>query len=64
VILLAPPFVGLDAGGTRLSIDRQVISMFANQKNPVLNEAMRAGRSRFNDAVLLSRQEGLEPPSA
>jgi Kdo2-lipid IVA lauroyltransferase/acyltransferase len=59
VILLAPHFVGLDAGGTRISIDRRVISMFANQKNPVLNEAMRAGRSRFNDAVLLSRQEGL-----
>jgi KDO2-lipid IV(A) lauroyltransferase len=59
VILLAPHFIGLDAGGTRLSIDRQVISMFANQKNQVFNEAMRAGRSRFNEAVLLSRQEGL-----
>jgi KDO2-lipid IV(A) lauroyltransferase len=59
VILLAPHFVGLDAGGTRLTIDRRVMSMFANQKNPVLNEAMRAGRTRFNDAVLLSRQEGL-----
>ena len=59
VILLAPHFIGLDAGGTRLSIDRQVISMFANQKNQVFNEAMRAGRGRFNDAVLLSRQEGL-----
>jgi len=59
VILLAPHFVGLDAGGTRLTIDRQVMSMFANQKNQVLNEAMRAGRTRFNDAVLLSRQEGL-----
>jgi KDO2-lipid IV(A) lauroyltransferase len=59
VILLAPHFIGLDAGGTRISIDRQVISMFANQKNQVFNAAMRAGRSRFNDAVLLSRQEGL-----
>jgi KDO2-lipid IV(A) lauroyltransferase len=59
VILLAPHFVGLDAGGTRLTLDRQVISMFANQKNQVFNAAMREGRSRFNDAVLLSRQEGL-----
>ena len=33
--------------------------MFANQKNQVFNEAMRAGRTRFNEAVLLSRQEGL-----
>jgi Kdo2-lipid IVA lauroyltransferase/acyltransferase len=59
IILLAPHFIGLDAGGTRISIDRQVISMFANQKNQVFNAAMRAGRSRFNEAVLLSRQEGL-----
>jgi KDO2-lipid IV(A) lauroyltransferase len=59
VILLAPHFIGLDAGGTRLSIDRQMITMFANQKNQVFNKAMREGRSRFNDAVLLSRQEGL-----
>jgi len=59
VILLAPHFVGLDAGGTRLTLDRQVISMFANQKNQVFNAAMHEGRSRFNDAVLLSRQEGL-----
>ncbi len=59
VILLAPHFVGLDAGGTRLTLDRQYISMFANQKNQVFNAAMREGRSRFNDAVLLSRQEGL-----
>lgn len=59
VILLAPHFVGLDAGGTRLTLDRQCISMFANQKNKVFNAAMREGRSRFNDAVLLSRQEGL-----
>lgn len=59
VILLAPHFVGLDAGGTRISIDRRVISMFANQKNVVLNEAMKEGRMRFNDTVLLSRQDGL-----
>ena len=59
VILLAPHFIGLDAGGTRLSLDRQMITMFANQKNQVFNKAMREGRSRFNDAVLLSRQEGL-----
>src|SRR5690606_28937125 len=58
-ILLAPHFVGLDAGGTRLTLDRQCISLFANQKNKVFNAAMREGRSRFNDAVLLSRQEGL-----
>lgn len=59
VILLAPHFVGLDAGGTRMSIERRMFSMFANQKNEVLNQAMRDGRSRFNDALLLSRLDGL-----
>ncbi|MGE0316043.1 MAG: lipid A biosynthesis acyltransferase [Lautropia sp.] len=59
VILLAPHFVGLDAGGTRMSIERRMFSMFANQKNQVLNQAMREGRSRFNDAMLLSRLDGL-----
>jgi KDO2-lipid IV(A) lauroyltransferase len=59
VILLAPHFVGLDAGGTRLTLDRRMISMFANQKNAVFNEAMKTGRVRFNDSVLFSRQDGL-----
>ncbi len=59
VILLAPHFVGLDAGGTRMSLERRMFSMFANQKNEVLNAAMREGRSRFNDAMLLSRLDGL-----
>lgn len=59
MILLAPHFVGLDAGGTRISLDRRLATMFARQKNPVVNEEMRAGRSRFNDAVLISRLSGL-----
>ncbi len=59
VILLAPHFLGMDAGGTRLTIDHTMFTMFANQKNKVFNEAMREGRSRFSGAVLLSRQDGL-----
>jgi len=35
--------------------------MYAHQKNPVLDTAMRAGRSRFNAPLLLSRQDGLRP---
>ncbi|MDO4905390.1 MAG: lipid A biosynthesis acyltransferase [Lautropia sp.] len=59
IILLAPHFLGMDAGGTRLTIDHTMFTMFANQKNKVFNEAMREGRARFSGAVLLSRQDGL-----
>ena len=59
VILLAPHFVGLDAAWTRLTLDRRMATMYANQKNPAFNSALIAGRSRFNDPVLLSRQDGV-----
>ena len=59
VILLAPHFVGMDAGGTRLTLDRRMMTMFSNQKNEAFNEAMKQGRLRFNDSVLFSRQDGL-----
>ena len=59
VILLAPHFVGMDAGGTRLTLDRRMMTMFSNQKNEAFNEAMKLGRLRFNDSVLFSRQDGL-----
>ena len=59
VILLAPHFIGLDAGWTRLTLDWRMMSMYANQKNPRFNEALRAGRMRFNDTLLLSRQQGI-----
>lgn len=61
VILMAPHFLGLDAGGIRIQLETQFVSMFAHQKNPVLDAAMQRGRSRFNAPVLLARQEGLRP---
>ncbi|MDO4636178.1 MAG: lysophospholipid acyltransferase family protein [Lautropia sp.] len=59
LILLAPHFLGMDAGGTRLTIDHTMFTMFANQKNKVFNEEMRKGRARFSGAMVLSRQDGL-----
>ena len=59
VILLSPHFVGLDAGGTRISMHIVGCSVFSKQKNPVLNRLLYEGRRRFNDAVLLSRQDGM-----
>lgn len=60
-ILLAPHFVGLDMGWTRLTVERRLASMYSNQKNPHFNQRMLDGRSRFNQPVLVSRQEGLRP---
>ncbi len=59
VILLAPHFVGLDAGWSRLTLQAQLLSIYSNQKNPVFNAALLAGRTRFNAPLLLSRQEGM-----
>lgn len=59
VIVLAPHFLGLDAGGIRISIEQRFVSMYTVQSNPVLNKATLDGRTRFNECVLLSRQDGL-----
>lgn len=58
-ILLVPHFVGLDAGGTRLSCEINAVSMYANQRDAKFNELLMRGRSRFGDQRLLSRQEGI-----
>jgi len=59
VILLAPHFVGLDIAGTRLAMEGDFVSMYAHQKNKVLDRWLYHGRSRFNDQMLLSRQDGV-----
>ncbi len=58
VILLVPHFVGLDMGWTRLTLERDMVSIYANQKNLLFNAALYRGRRRFGDSELLSRQEG------
>jgi KDO2-lipid IV(A) lauroyltransferase len=59
VILLAPHFVGLDAGGVLATMTWQLVSIYSRQKNRVFDAAILAGRSRFNQPVLLSRQDGV-----
>ena len=60
VILLAPHFIGLDMGGARLGMSFDCVSMYAHQKNnPVLNDWLFYGRSRFGDQILITRQEGV-----
>ncbi len=59
VVLLAPHFVGLDAGASRLSIESPAVSMYQVQSNPGIDDIFRRGRRRFNDIRLISRREGL-----
>lgn len=58
-ILLAPHFVGLDAGGTMMTMLTPLVSVYSAQKNPVFNDVLLGGRMRFNAPVLLSRQDGM-----
>jgi len=55
LILLAPHFVGLDAGGLRLTTQRRMATLYARQSNPVWDEKLRAGRARFNEPVLIAK---------
>ncbi|WP_334157784.1 LpxL/LpxP family acyltransferase [Oryzomicrobium sp.] len=59
VILLAPHFVGLDWGGARIAMSYDCASMYAHQKNPILDKWLLHGRTRFGDQQLLSRQDGV-----
>lgn len=58
-LILAPHFVGLDAGGVMMTMSTPLVSVYSNQKHPVFNAVFLAGRLRFNGPLLLSRQEGM-----
>lgn len=60
LILLAPHFSGLEAGGIRLCMEFDFITVYAKAKNPVFDLAMRRGRARFGHIELVSRSEGLK----
>ena len=59
VILLAPHFVGLDAGGAGVAMRFDSLSVYARQKNPVIDRWVYHGRKRFGDQMLLSRDDGV-----
>lgn len=58
VVLLAPHFVGLDVGGTRMAMELDSVSIYSRQKNPVADRWLYHGRTRFGDQQLLSRSDG------
>jgi len=55
-IVIAPHFVGLNAGGVRLNTMVRGASIYSRQKNPVWDEWLLKARQRFSDPVLLPRQ--------
>jgi KDO2-lipid IV(A) lauroyltransferase len=59
VILLAPHFVGLDAGWTRLACELDMASVYSRQKSAAMSAALYRGRMRFGGQRLFSRQEGI-----
>jgi len=56
LIMIAPHFVGLDAGGIRFNTLARGISIYSRQKNPVWDAWLLKGRQRFNDPILIARQ--------
>ncbi len=62
VILLAPHFLGLDIGGTRLTLEGDFVTLYARQRRrPVAERWLRHGRTRFGDQLVLARQDGIRP---
>lgn len=63
-IVFAPHFCGLDAGGTALSIGvpRPWTSIFTPQRNPLINDWLEVGRTRFHREVrVFDRTSGVKP---
>jgi Kdo2-lipid IVA lauroyltransferase/acyltransferase len=57
LILIAPHFFGLDAGGVRASILMQLASIYSRQKNSVWDDWLLKARQRFNEPILIQRQD-------
>ncbi len=56
LIMIAPHFVGLDAGGIRFNTLMRGMSIYSKQSNPVWDAWALMGRRRFNEPVLVARQ--------
>lgn len=61
LILLGSHFLGLDAGGIRMSIDIESASMYSPARNAVADRLLYKARLRFKGGVLVSRHEGIRP---
>ena len=63
MVIFAPHFVGLDAGGTALALltSRAFISVYSEQANKTVDRWIRAGRLRYGAVKLVNRRQGLRP---
>jgi Kdo2-lipid IVA lauroyltransferase/acyltransferase len=63
VVILAPHFVGLDAGGTALTVlgKARMASIYVPQSHPSLDAWVRDGRNRSGMAALYFRHGGVKP---
>ncbi|MBL8447606.1 MAG: lipid A biosynthesis acyltransferase [Zoogloeaceae bacterium] len=59
VIFLTPHFVGLDMGGTRVAMEFNCVSIYAPQRNKVIDRWLLSGRKRFGDQLLLARNDSI-----
>ena len=59
IIVLAPHFVGLDVGGVCLNAEREMVTMYQKQSNPVFDRLILEGRGRSGMAHLYSRDDGV-----
>jgi KDO2-lipid IV(A) lauroyltransferase len=59
VIILMPHFVGFEMGGYRIGYGREVASMYSRQRSAAFDAAMLRGRTRFKNATMFSRQDGV-----
>jgi len=56
IVVIAPHFAGLDAGGVRANTLVRGVSIYSRQKNPVWDAWLLKARKRFSDPILIPRQ--------
>jgi KDO2-lipid IV(A) lauroyltransferase len=63
VMWLVPHFMALEAAATAVQLfqSRRAATIYQTQSNPVFDRAVRAGRERFGNSALFSRQESARP---
>ena len=61
LILLAPHFVSLDMGLSRLACEIDFACIYARQKSQAIDRMLLRGRARFGNQRMFSRQEGIRP---
>jgi KDO2-lipid IV(A) lauroyltransferase len=63
VMWLVPHFVGLDVAGaaTQLFQRQHVVSIYQEQSDPVMDEAIRRGRLRYNQGEVFPRSDSARP---